>query len=670
MSSLVSKNNHLPWKQPSAIKPTKTALQIYNSLTDSKEDFHPIKPNCVSMYVCGPTVYDHAHMGHARAYLSFDIIRRILADYFQFTVNYQMNITDIDDKIILKGRKNHLWEKWAAENSSDPAVVFARGSDLAQTKKAKLESEKSQLLSTPTTDARAKAEIETKSKELDLKIEQISDLLTKAESSKNSIEELLLIFQEIIADDLDKQFGQNVTREEILGIFLNHARKYEESFFEDMKSLGVKLPDVVTRVTEFVPEIVDFIEKIIENGYAYESNGSVYFDTQKFKQSHDYPKLVPQNQQTTAAELAEGEGALTNTFAGEKKHKNDFALWKASKPGEPSWESKSWGLGRPGWHIECSVMAGSVFGKKMDIHGGGSDLKFPHHANECAQSEAFYYAKKEEAKEDGDAEHPQWVNYFMHAGHLHIKGLKMSKSLKNFITIKQALANFSARQLRLMFLLQNWEKPVNFSDNSIQEAKDKETRFNSFFTRIQHFQQQSTTETFKWDETDFKLNDLLVACETKVHESLLDNFNTPLAMSALEEIVSSVNTYLLSSSPKFHLLNKAANYVHKILRVFGVIQGESLGFGNDAESSSDGRLAPVLDAFCATRDTVRAVASTSKSKELFQLSDELRDKTFVDLGVRVEDDGKASRWSLEDPEVLRREIADKKNSSKASKQKK
>lgn len=260
-------------------------------------------------------MYDESHMGHARSYVSFDILKRIMTDYFGYNVKLVMNITDIDDKIIRK-----------------------------------------------------------------------------------AIEE-------------------NISFEEL-------SRRYETEFFDDMRRLNVSLPESITRVSEFVPEIVAFIEKIIENGYAYESNGSVYFDVKKYSSepNHTYAKLEPTSV-NNKEKMAEGEGVLTNSETSEKRGEADFALWKKSKPGEPKWPSK-WGEGRPGWHIECSAMAASIFKKyPIDIHTGGVDLRFPHHDNELAQSEAYYNCDN-------------WINNFWHTGHLHIAGKKMSKSLKNFITIK------------------------------------------------------------------------------------------------------------------------------------------------------------------------------------------------------------------------------------------
>lgn len=316
---------------------------------------HHAEKNLVTWYMCGPTVYDHSHMGHAKTYIQSDILRRIMSDYFGYNVKLCMNITDIDDKIIMR--------------ANDRGIKF---------------------------------------------------------------EEL--------------------------------SRQFETEFFKDCESLNIRLPTVITRVSEYVPEIVAFIQKIIDNGYAYESNGSVYFNVHKYSKSdnHTYAKLDPSKVGNMEA-LAEGEGALTAENAPtEKTNPEDFALWKKAKEGEPRWQSP-WGEGRPGWHIECSAMAASIFKEfPIDIHSGGVDLKFPHHDNEIAQSEAYY-------------ECDNWINNFWHTGHLHIDGLKMSKSLKNFTTIKEMLQTYSARQVRFMFLLHSWHVTMNYSqDDSFAEATAKE----------------------------------------------------------------------------------------------------------------------------------------------------------------------------------------------------
>jgi len=254
-------------------------LRVTNSFTNKKDLFVPVhkEQNLVTWYMCGPTVYDHSHMGHAKTYVQSDVLRRIMTDYFGYHVKLCMNITDIDDKIIIRANE--------------------RG----------------------------------------IKFEEIS-------------------------------------------------RNMETEFLKDCEALNIRLPTVITRVSEYIPEIVEFIEGIIKNGYAYESNGSVYFNVIKYSKAddHTYAKLEPTSFGNLEL-LKEGEGSLTAEAAvSEKENQQDFALWKKAKDGEPSWKSP-WGMGRPGWHIECSAMAGAIFKEHpIDIHSGGVDLKFPHHDNEIA----------------------------------------------------------------------------------------------------------------------------------------------------------------------------------------------------------------------------------------------------------------------------------------------
>lgn len=241
-----------------------------------------------------------------------------------------------------------------------------------------------------------------------------------------------------------------------------------------MASLGVMLPDMITRVSEYVPEIITFIEGLEKRGIAYPLNGSVYFDSTAYQSlGHHLGKLMPE-QMGNSALLNEGEGSLTS--GDEKKSPSDFVLWKRTKEHtnnivEPSWPSP-WGPGRPGWHIECSAMARYALNEAyLDIHAGGIDLKFPHHENEIAQSEGFCECK-------------QWSNYWLHTGHLHIKGLKMSKSLKNFITIREALRSFNSRQIRFCFLLHKYNAPMDYSDATMQQAISIEKIFSEFFHNI------------------------------------------------------------------------------------------------------------------------------------------------------------------------------------------
>ena len=343
-----------------------SGLKLNNSLNPGTyTEFIPKNKRQICWYMCGPTVYSDSHLGHAKTYLCFDTIRKIMTRHFKYDVTLIMNITNIDDKIInlsLKENKN----------------------------------------------------------------------------------------------------------------FMEIANYWEADFFHILKSLDIDSPDILTRVTDYVPEIIDFIKKIISNGFAYESNGSVYFDTVAFSKDskHTYPKLKP-----NASKSAKENPELTeNEFLGEKRGACDFALWKKTKTDtEPGWESP-WGRGRPGWHIECSAMCNSVTKEDtIDIHSGGDDLKFPHHDNELAQSEACLGCS-------------QWVNYFIHSGRLDIKGEKMSKSLKNFTKIKDVLKNISPRVLRLFYSQTRYDNVLNYDpESNFQQAKDIDKRFTEFFKLLDYY---------------------------------------------------------------------------------------------------------------------------------------------------------------------------------------
>ena len=241
---------------------------------------------------------------------------------------------------------------------------------------------------------------------------------------------------------------------------------------DDIRALNCLDADVVTRVTEYGQQIIKFVEQIEQHGFAYKtSDGSVYFDVLAFEEANNnYPRLEPWSRNDKGRQ-AEGEGALTQSTA-EKKSNSDFALWKASRPGEPSWSSP-WGKGRPGWHIECSAMASDTIGSHFDIHSGGIDLAFPHHDNELAQSEAYWIDKHHH-------EQHQWVNYFIHMGHLSIAGSKMSKSLKNFTTIREALSrgDWNARNLRIVLLHGNWREGIEITDSVVTEGRAWEEKMN------------------------------------------------------------------------------------------------------------------------------------------------------------------------------------------------
>lgn len=420
-------------------------LQIYNSLTRSKNVFSPVAENRVTWYNCGPTVYDSSHMGHARSYITFDILRRVLRDYFHYDLFFVQNVTDIDDKIIHRARQNYLYESYVSQLKDKERQTVVED---AKTALALIEQKLAE-------------EADSDKKKMYAKM--VANAAAVIGDANVSTSDLVAKVKDILSLWLDKVKGKDVTDNDI---FISLPRYFENDYNEDMLALNILPPDCVTRVSEFVPEIVEYVKSIIDNQYAYESNGSVYFDTEKFAhaEKHFYAKLVPEAYGDNRA-LAEGEGDLGASSGEEKRSSNDFALWKSSKPGEPFWPSL-WGNGRPGWHIECSVMASSLFGGQMDIHSGGIDLRFPHHDNEMAQAEAYFNSGK------------PWVNYFLHSGHLTISGCKMSKSLKNFITIKEALSKNTARQLRIAFLLHSWKDTLDYSENTMSEAVQFEKTVN------------------------------------------------------------------------------------------------------------------------------------------------------------------------------------------------
>src|SRR3989338_2349450 len=326
------------------------AIKIYNTLTRKKEEFKPIKDGQVGMYVCGPTVYDVPHIGHARSAYVFDVIRRYFA-YKGYKVEFVRNVTDVDEKIISKAKE------------------------------------------------------EFKAEDLNSAVKKVSD-------------------------------------------------KYLNVYHGCMEKLGIMRPDKEPKATEYIDKMRDFIKILIERGTAYVSGGDVYFDVRK---ASGYGKLSNQSfdMLESGARVAPGEN---------KKDPLDFALWKSAKEGEPSWQSP-WGNGRPGWHIECSVMSSDILGDEFDIHGGGIDLIFPHHENEAAQSQGA--GKK-------------FARYWLHNGLLTINKEKMAKSLGNFITIEDILAKYPADVLKVLFLQTHYSHPVDFSWEKMEEEKKAWERFDIF----------------------------------------------------------------------------------------------------------------------------------------------------------------------------------------------
>jgi cysteinyl-tRNA synthetase len=359
-----------PWKAPQLTSAPK--LKIYNSLTRAKNDFVPWKEDALTWYSCGPTVYDDAHLGHARNYVTIDILRRIVTHYFEYPLKFVQNVTDVDDKIILRGRQQHLLESFSSQHKtldtevSDtatkafnayvqknlpelPADLKPESFDLEsnQTYKAVLGGKSLAGDDSPPGDKEAKVKMHLKTAS-----SAAGALVAAAKDSKAlEIEEFYARTQDALLPYLDSLYGSGIDASDHT-FFTKLTQKYEARFTEDMRNLNVLDPDVITRVTEFGPQIIKYVEKILNNGFAYvTSDGSIYFDIKAFeeKPGNHYARLEPWSRNDQSL-LADGEGALLKKST-EKKSDGDFAIWKASKAGEPSWPSP-WGPGRPGWHIE------------------------------------------------------------------------------------------------------------------------------------------------------------------------------------------------------------------------------------------------------------------------------------------------------------------------------
>ncbi|WVF72463.1 cysteine-tRNA ligase [Kwoniella sp. CBS 6097] len=682
--------------QPEWVEPNPTVqepvLKVYNSLTRSKDVFVPTKGRQVDWYNCGPTVYDSSHMGHARNYLTQDIVRRILRDYFGYDVNFVMNITDIDDKIILRARESYLLNQTISSTPSltpqlvnDTKAAFTKfvntkftksfpspltstsGDDTFATFEAALQKDQSDA-----EWARAAREKEEKFSLYLVSLTKARDAIKVAEQrlsaqqgGEGAVEDLVKGTGDVLGPYYGETLGDTIA--DPIAVSRQLASHQESKFFEDMARLRILPPDTITRVSEYVPEIVAFVQKIMENGFAYEGGGSIWFDVAKFEGAegdgfrHEYAKLQPGSKGNKKL-LDEGEGALTASMG--KKQPADFALWKAkSKPGEPAWPSP-WGEGRPGWHIECSVMASEILGKGMDIHSGGVDLMFPHHDNELAQAEAYHGCR-------------QWVNYFLHTGHLHIEGLKMSKSLKNFITIEDALRDYTARRLRLAFMLQTWNAKLDFKKDLIADTKTKEETFDNFFANVKARMNDAaarganTDGKHHLDEPEKALTADLHKAQLDFRLALCDSFNTPQAIAVLLDLIAKVNVYFSTRGRAVNVgpVSTIAQWITRMLKMFGLGEGSAvgdataIGWGKEGEEGAvsgdfETKLDPYLRAISSFRDEIRRLAiagSPSVSTDILKLCDKFRDDDLVNLGVQL-DDGQAADggalYKVVDPALL------------------
>jgi len=472
-------------------------MKIYNSLTRKKEEFMPIKAGSVGIYVCGPTVYDEPHIGHARSAYIFDVIRRYF-EYKNNKVTFVRNVTDVDDKIIDKAKR-----ELAVGSRESPAPAVATSVPGGVKEKA----------------------------------EEVS-------------------------------------------------KKYLDAYHRDMKLLGIGNPDKEPKATEYIPKMIQFIGLLIEKKAAYESGGDVYFD---IKKARGYGKLSNQNpdKMETGARIAPGEN---------KKDPLDFALWKKAKEGEPSWESP-WGMGRPGWHIECSVMSSDILGDEFDIHGGGVDLIFPHHENEIAQSEGA--GKK-------------FARYWIHNGLLTINSEKMAKSLGNFISIRDFISRYKDPDyLKLLFLNTHYRHPVDYTEEKISEMKAQKERMLILLEKINRHKTQDTRH--KADEVEkFKV---------RFEEAMEDDFNMPLALSSMFDLVNFTN----KSIEDVNIVLGSKKTLLELAQIFGL---------DLKEEEKD--LPAKVGAMIHERDEAR-------KKKDYKRSDEIR-KALADMGVILEDTKEGTVW--------------------------
>ncbi|KAK5113452.1 hypothetical protein LTR85_010880 [Meristemomyces frigidus] len=628
-------------------------LSVYNSLTRTKTPFVPIdaEGQKIGWYACGPTVYDDSHLGHARNYVSTDIIRRILTDYFKFQVTFVMNITDVDDKIILAARQQYLLSQWLARHTAmdqevrettTKAFVTYTQKNLpllgAEVSPESYDEEASQAYGHVLKGESVDRQGPPGDKEAKIKMHlRTADSAAQAlQINQPSIEGFAAKASGVLLPYIDSLEKHTVSGKDH-NIFTTLTKRYEQRFFDDMASLNVRYPDKVTRVTEYGQQIVDFVRAIEMNGFAYEHEGSVYYDTQAWEVSGGvYARLEPWNRNDKELQ-ADGEGSLSTKTTGFKRSAADFALWKASKEGEPSWSSP-WGEGRPGWHIECSAMASDILGKQFDIHSGGIDLAFPHHDNELAQSEAYWA--------HNGCESEQWVNYFLHMGHLSIQGSKMSKSLKNFTTIREAIAkgDWTPRGLRIVFLLGAWRDGLEITGEVVKAGKAWEDKLDNFFIKALDIRRRRADQgqgesglaeglhalstNGHTNGSGSVLDGALEDAKNKFQSALCDSFDTPTAMRVISDLITAFNSEKAVSDLSVLL---AAQWVTDMATMFGLDadhkEGQMGWSGLEIPEEAKSSVYPLSQ----LRDRVREQAKADKA-DLSELSGSLEPKNSNHAG--------------------------------------
>lgn len=464
-------------------------IKVYNTLNKRKEEFIPLTPGEVKMYVCGPTVYNFFHIGNGRTFIVFDTIRRYF-EYRGFKVDFVQNFTDIDDKMIKKA------------NEEGTTV---------------------------------------------------------------------------------KKVGDT----------------YIKEYYKDADALNIERATVNPRATEYIGEIIKFVKGLIDKGYAYEVDGDVYFSTKKFE---GYGKLSGQN-------IEDLQSGARISVDERKKDPMDFAIWKAQKPGEPAWNSP-WGMGRPGWHIECSCMAKKLLGDTIDIHAGGSDLKFPHHENEIAQSEAL----------TGEP----FARYWLHSAFVNVNNEKMSKSLNNFFTAREILEKYDADVIRFLMLSAHYRQQLNFSEDLLESAKASVERIYNAIGNLENLIDEVSREEMNEDEKAYL--ESLNKYKEKYIEKMDDDFNTADAITAIFDLIKDTNTNITIDSSK-ELAKKALDLIRELGKPLGMLQ-----------KSTKGNLEGEIEALIAKRQQAR------KDRD-FALADKIRDE-LKDRGIVLEDTPQGVRWKM------------------------
>lgn len=473
------------------------ALKVYNTLTRKKEEFKPLVSGQISMYVCGPTVYNYIHIGNARSSIAFDTIRRYF-EYKGYKVKYVSNFTDVDDKMINEAR--------------------AEGTTVAKL-----------------------------------------------------------------------------------------AEKFINAFLEDTTALNIEPATLHPRATHEIKDIINFIKTLIDKGYAYEVDGDVYYRARKFKH---YGELSDQN----IEQLEEGASEHINDEEQNRKEDPiDFALWKAQKePDEIAWDSP-WGKGRPGWHIECSVMSTKYLGDTIDIHGGGQDLEFPHHENEIAQSEAKTGKK--------------FVNYWLHNGFVTVgkDQEKMSKSLHNFVTVHDILKEVDPQVLRFFMASVQYRRQINYSEENLKQAATILDRFKNTLTNINYRLEDDTASEAAPD-----LAKAIEETEQKFVTAMDDDFNVQNALTAIYDLLPAVNANANSEKADKETLTLFEKKLAAWLLVFG-IDTEKLCAQNAGSNDDE------IEELVKKRDEARA------NKD-WATSDKLRDQ-LKEMGITIQDTPQGTRWT-------------------------